>query len=164
MKKPGLWRAVTTAALAGAAVLTAVVPAGADVRPTRPCAAGEISAEIGEGRSPNPSTSRLFTISLKGVSCLLSGALDYIRFYDTSGRPMDVRFSDKFAVAPFENVWVDDFRRPVVYVSAPAGNGGMPIGSMTFSVPTAPESELTAAWPAPAGGPLMLTKIMRPVS
>lgn len=167
MKKPGMWRALTMAALAGVAVLTAAGPAGADERPTRACAAGELSVQIGEGHSPSPGTSRLFVISFQGnegVSCLLGGQLDFIRFYDTSGRPLDVRFSDKFAVPPFEQVWVGDFRRAVVYVSAPAGSGGQPIGSMAFSVPTAPESEMTAAWPAPADGPLRLTKIMAPVS
>jgi hypothetical protein len=109
----------------------------------------------------------LFTIRLKGhegVSCLLGGALDYIRFYDTSGRPLDVRFSDKNAVPPFEQVWVDDFRAAAVYISAPSGSGGLPIGGMAFSVPTTPESEMTAAWPAPVNGPLHITKIMSPVS
>ena len=164
--KPGMWRALTAVALAGAAVLAAAGPAAADEPPTRACAAGELSVKIVEMHSPSASD-RLFGITFqahKGVSCLLSGALDYIRFYDTSKRPLDVRFSDKSAVAPFDQVWVEDFRRAVVYVAAPAGNGGLPIGGMAFSVPTAPESEMTAAWPAPVNGPLRITKIMAPVS
>lgn len=167
MKKPGMWRALTMVALAGIAVLTAAGPAGADERPTRACAAGELSVQIGEGRSPSPGTSRLFVLSFQGhegVSCLLGGALDHIRFYDTTGRSIDVRFSDKTAVPPFEQVWVDDFRRAVVYIAAPAGTGGLPIGSMAFSIPGWPASELIAAWPAPVNGPLEITKIMSPVS
>jgi len=96
---------------------------------------------------------------------MISGALDYIRFYDPAGQPLDVRFSDKNAVAPFDEVLVDDFFRAIVYVFAPAGSGGTSIGSMAFSVPTAPESELKAAWPlSPVRGPLRITKIMSPAS
>ncbi|WNV87719.1 hypothetical protein [Umezawaea sp. Da 62-37] len=167
MKKSTMRQALTAVVLAGAAVLATVAPASADVRPTRPCAGSELSVEIAEGYSPSPDTSRLFMIFLKGhdgVSCLLSGALDYIRFYDTSGRPLDVRFSDKYAVAPFEQVWVDDYRRAAVYIWTSVGSSGLPIGSMAFSVPTTPEVEMTAPWPSPVDGPLRIMKIMAPVS
>ncbi|NUU20487.1 MAG: hypothetical protein HOV68_03070 [Streptomycetaceae bacterium] len=159
-------RALAAMALAGAAVLAAAGPAGADDWPTRTCAPGEVSARISERPSPS-ADDRLFTIALQGregVSCLLSGALDYIRFYDTSGRPLDVRFSDKAAVAPFDQVLVDDLRAAVVYVAAPKGGGGRPIGGMAFSVPTAPETEMKAAWPSPVLEPLRITEIMGPVS
>lgn len=166
LKKSGMWRALTAVAVAGAAVLAGAAPAAADERPSRVCAPGELSVQIAEGHSPHPKD-RLFVIAFrahKGVSCLLGGALDYIRFYDTSKRPLDVRFTDKDAVAPFDQVLVEDWHGPVVYVAAPAGDGGLPIGSMAFSVPTAPESEMAAAWPAPVRGPLRLTKIVQPAS
>ncbi|WP_147455104.1 hypothetical protein [Saccharothrix australiensis] len=162
----GSGRALAAVALAGAAVLAAAGPAGADERPTRTCAPGELTVRIGERPSPS-AADRLFVIGFRGnegVSCLLSGALDYIRFYDTSGRPLDVRFSDKSAVPPFEQVPVNDFREAVVYVAAPKRGGSLPIGGMAFSVPTAPESEMKAAWPAPVAGPLRITGIMSPAS
>ncbi|MET8765208.1 hypothetical protein [Lentzea sp. NPDC004782] len=167
MKKSRHARALTAVALAAAAVLSAAGPASADVRPTRHCAADEVMPRIGEGSSPRPGTTRLFTVGFRtvnGTSCLLSGALDFIRFYDTSGRPLDVRFSTKAAVAPFEDVWVDGFRWAAVYISSPAGDGGMPIGSMAFSAPTTPAAEFTAAWPGPVNGPLYISKITAPVS
>ncbi|MFD9706167.1 hypothetical protein [Lentzea sp. NPDC059081] len=120
-------------ALAGAGIMAVAGPAGAGERAARPCAPGEVSAVISEGHSPDPTMSRLFGVWLKGqegAGCLLTGTLDHIRFYDTAGKPLDVRFSTKTAVAPFQDVLVDDFFRAVVYIWAPAGEGGMPIGGM----------------------------------
>lgn len=166
-------RALAAVALAGAAALAgagqagAGEPAGAGTPAPRTCAPGDLEIRIGERPSPLPDTERLFVIgfrSLKNGWCVLSGALDYIRFYDTAGRPLDVRFTDKDAVAPFDQVWVTDLGGPVVYVAGPKGGEVMPIGSLAFSMPTAPVSETRVAWPSPTSGPLRFTKIVPPAS
>ncbi|MFD4642208.1 hypothetical protein ACFWN2_33215 [Lentzea sp. NPDC058436] len=140
----------TALGLAGAALLSAVVPAVASADDTPWCTGDDLVITAHNMRSPSPASKahQILFAAADGVSCRIGGSLSDVRFLDADGE--DLGINPEMQNGDYVEVPVVEWREAAVYVASQIHGPRVTPASVRFTLPgeNGPGDSVTVAWPS----------------